>query len=262
MKKLLATLALVFSAGLAVQAQNNVGINTIPDASAALDVVATDKGMLVPRVTTAQRNAIATPARGLMVYDSTVNNFYYHNGTAWNAVGGNGGPSLQLFATSTNAQTKPIYGFGRYTFNFNNVVSGASASSWINSNTFTVPASMGGVYNINSLLLLTTYSVTTPPVIAPEVEITRGATTTVYYGVGAASTLFQGSTTDNTAGPGTGPSSAPYSYSRGMVNLMIPLQAGDIVKVYFRFSSQSTSSAQTVSFSTDGSSYLSIVKMN
>lgn len=42
---------------------------TTPNASSMLDVSSTSKGMLMPRMTTAQRKAIATPAQGLLVYD-------------------------------------------------------------------------------------------------------------------------------------------------------------------------------------------------
>ncbi|MBK6966740.1 MAG: hypothetical protein IPH20_23290 [Bacteroidales bacterium] len=42
-----------------------------PDNSAMLDVKSTNRGMLVPRMTTAQRTAIATPASGLLVFDNT-----------------------------------------------------------------------------------------------------------------------------------------------------------------------------------------------
>ena len=51
----------------------NVGINTTgnrPDTSAMLDVASTTKGMLAPRMTTAQRTAIYSPANGLLVYDT------------------------------------------------------------------------------------------------------------------------------------------------------------------------------------------------
>ena len=65
----------------------NVGINTItPDASAALDITATDKGVLVPRLTTTQRTSITTPATGLLVYDTTLGQFYFYNGSAWTAI--------------------------------------------------------------------------------------------------------------------------------------------------------------------------------
>lgn len=47
---------------------------------------AAKKGVLIPRMTTAQRNAIASPAKGLLVYDSTNKNFFFHNGTAWSPI--------------------------------------------------------------------------------------------------------------------------------------------------------------------------------
>lgn len=64
----------------------NIGINAtgaIPHPSAMLDVSATTKGMLVPRMSTAQRTAIPSPAKGLLVFDNDVNSFWFFNGTAW-----------------------------------------------------------------------------------------------------------------------------------------------------------------------------------
>jgi len=76
-------LCLLFVAMFA-NAQNNVGIGTsAPNSSSILDLSATDKGLLVPRVTQTQRQAIAAPATGLLVFDITVNCFYYYDGTAW-----------------------------------------------------------------------------------------------------------------------------------------------------------------------------------
>ncbi|QQR96516.1 MAG: tail fiber domain-containing protein [Bacteroidota bacterium] len=73
----------------------NVGINNpTPDASALLDMVSTDKGILIPRMTTTLRITIAAPATGLLVYDSDLNKFYFFNGIAWIAVGSNIGWSL------------------------------------------------------------------------------------------------------------------------------------------------------------------------
>jgi hypothetical protein len=65
------------------------GINTTtPDPSAILDVYSTNKGFLLPRLTTMQKDAIASPAVGLMVYqtDGTAG-FYYFNGTVWVYIG-------------------------------------------------------------------------------------------------------------------------------------------------------------------------------
>lgn len=69
-------------------AQGSVGIGTAtPNASAALDIVSTTKGVLVPRMTLAQRNAIATPSIGLLVYNTTDSRFDYWNGAKWVGVG-------------------------------------------------------------------------------------------------------------------------------------------------------------------------------
>ncbi|MEO8235503.1 MAG: hypothetical protein ABI549_08830 [Flavobacterium sp.] len=59
-----------------------VGIGTVtPNASSILDVTSTTKGMLTPRMTTAQKTAIATPTDGLIVYDTDLKSFYYYNST-------------------------------------------------------------------------------------------------------------------------------------------------------------------------------------
>jgi hypothetical protein len=65
----------------------NVGINTLhPNASAILDIESNNRGLLIPRMTAAQRTAIATPATGLMVFDTDANTFYFFNGTAWSGI--------------------------------------------------------------------------------------------------------------------------------------------------------------------------------
>lgn len=53
-----------------------------PETSAMLDVKSTDKGMLIPRVSTTERDAISSPAEGLFVYDTDEKCFYFYNGTA------------------------------------------------------------------------------------------------------------------------------------------------------------------------------------
>lgn len=62
----------------------NVLINTTTDIpSSKLTIASTTQGFLPPRMTTTQRNAIATPAAGLIVYDTTDNKHYGYNGTSW-----------------------------------------------------------------------------------------------------------------------------------------------------------------------------------
>lgn len=61
----------------------NVGIGTVsPNSSALLDIQSSNKGLLIPRVTTAQMNSIASPAKGLFVLDTTTNQLMINMGTA------------------------------------------------------------------------------------------------------------------------------------------------------------------------------------
>jgi hypothetical protein len=65
----------------------NVGVNTTsPNATAQFQVDATDKGLLPPRITTAARLGITSPASGLIVYDTNTNRLYCYDGTAWQAL--------------------------------------------------------------------------------------------------------------------------------------------------------------------------------
>jgi hypothetical protein len=61
-----------------------IGIGTnAPNASSSMEIASTTRGFLPPRMTTTQRNAIASPAAGLIVYDTTLNLPHFFNGTIW-----------------------------------------------------------------------------------------------------------------------------------------------------------------------------------
>ena len=84
--KYISLLLLIFCMATPDLMAQNIGINAtgaIPHSSAMLDVSATDKGMLVPLMSSAQRTAIATPAKGLLVFDNDTGSFWFYNGTAW-----------------------------------------------------------------------------------------------------------------------------------------------------------------------------------
>lgn len=96
-----------------LQAQNTfpstgaAGIGTTtPNASSLLDIKSTTKGLLMPRMTAAQRNAITAPATGLMIYQTnSTPGFYYYTGTSWQAVKQN------AWNVTGNAGTTPSVNF-------------------------------------------------------------------------------------------------------------------------------------------------------
>ena len=62
-------------------------VNSITtDASAIFKIDSTNQGFLPPRMTTTQKNAIATPAAGLLVYDSTLNKLCVRTASAWETI--------------------------------------------------------------------------------------------------------------------------------------------------------------------------------
>ena len=94
--KLFTALFTMFIMGMGIiNAQDNVAINATgasPAASAMLDVTSTDKGLLIPRMTSGQRTSISSPAEGLMVYDTGTDSFwYYHPVDGWTEIGAGGG---------------------------------------------------------------------------------------------------------------------------------------------------------------------------
>src|ERR1700760_2929585 len=67
----------------------SVAINadsSLPDPSAILDIKSNAKGVLIPRMTQTQRDGIATPALGLLIYQTdNTPGLYFFNGSAWSA---------------------------------------------------------------------------------------------------------------------------------------------------------------------------------
>ena len=83
MKKIV--LSLLVFASLVSKAQVGIGVAT-PDIapSAQLEVKSTTKGLLSPRMTEAQKNAISNPATGLLIYQTDgTSGFYFYNGSIW-----------------------------------------------------------------------------------------------------------------------------------------------------------------------------------
>ncbi len=121
-----------FSTGLRAQtntfpATGSAGIGTTtPVASAAIEINSTTQGLLAPRMTKTQRDAIVAPASGLLIYQTNSQpGFYYYNGSAWTALASKGAnTSLSNLAatTSINAPLLP---------NANNTLDlGSTTNNW------------------------------------------------------------------------------------------------------------------------------------
>ena len=63
----------------------NVGVGTTaPNSTAILDLSSTTQGVLIPRMTAAQKAAISSPANGLLIFQTDApSDFYYYNGSSW-----------------------------------------------------------------------------------------------------------------------------------------------------------------------------------
>jgi hypothetical protein len=94
MKKTVQLIFVWLMISVSALAQDNMGIGTLtPDPSAILEVSSTNKGVLLPRLTSAQKNGIASPAQGLFIFDTTTESFWYYDGTQWVEALGPQGPT-------------------------------------------------------------------------------------------------------------------------------------------------------------------------
>ena len=187
-RKILTVILMVLALSTNAFSQSpGVAINTdgaTPHASAMLDVSSTAKGFLPPRMTNSQKNAIASPVAGLLIWCSncgTSGELQIYNGTIWtNFVGG---------AASAGKPDAPTIGTA--------TVSGVSGTATIS---FTAPVSNGGS-------AITSYTATSSP----------GGLTTTLNQAGSGTITFTGLTNGTaytftvtaTNSVGTGAASAP-----------------------------------------------------
>lgn len=96
---------LQFALFISMSFYSQVGINTTePDDSSVLDVFSTSKGLLMPRLTTEERDNIVFPATGLMIYNSTLDDGQMNIGSSllpsWVGFKGQGGPTINSISAN------------------------------------------------------------------------------------------------------------------------------------------------------------------
>ena len=113
MKKIILSFLLLSS--FFIHAQVGIGVATANiNASAQLEVASTTKGFLPPRMTYAQKIAIASPPQGLMIYCTncgTNGEPEYYNGVAWVNMAGGTAASVPITLGSTHEGGKVFYIF-------------------------------------------------------------------------------------------------------------------------------------------------------
>jgi len=118
-----------------ITSNGNVGIGTTtPDITAQVDIAAgsNNKGLLIPRMTTAQRNAIVNPALSLFIFNTTTNCFEAYVNGAWNTVSCPSACTPPATPGSITGTTCVAAGQAGYTFSISTV-------TYANSYTWTVP---------------------------------------------------------------------------------------------------------------------------
>ncbi|NQT76697.1 MAG: hypothetical protein HQ565_03210 [Bacteroidetes bacterium] len=106
-KKIIWGILVIFLFPIIIEAQNVVITDDdsyIPDNSAMLDIKSLDKGLLIPRMTQAQRDAIILPATALLIYQTDNNPGYYYYEGNWEIVGSASADNLGDHTATQNIQ--------------------------------------------------------------------------------------------------------------------------------------------------------------
>jgi hypothetical protein len=162
-----------------------IGALTV-DASAILDLVSTTKGLLIPRMTTAQKNAIADE-EALLVYDTDLGDFDYNDGADWQSVG----KYEALCIPASDEVTALATGAGKMTFHMpyamklSEVFAGLTTPQAANGGggIFTVDVNEAGSSILSTEITIdnteeTSLTAATPPVIS-DVDLAKGAKITI-----------------------------------------------------------------------------------
>ena len=160
MKKLFTLLALTIT--LSMNAQ--VGINNdFPDASSALDITSTTAGLLIPRMTNAQRQAISSPAAGLQVFvtDFDGGRFMFYDGTEWGTLSfTEKRPDAPIIGTATLGNAQAIVPFTAPSSDGSSAITSYTATSNPGGITGTLSQAGSGSITVTGLTNGTAYTFT------------------------------------------------------------------------------------------------------
>jgi len=169
---------------------NNVGVGTSsPASSAILDIQSSAKGMAIPRMSLAERNAIVNPIIGLEIFNTTTGCFNFYTGSSWkqicgdcdfsNPIVGNNGPicegaTLNLTATSISGATYQWSGPNGFTSTDQNpVITNAVAAA---SGSYSVAVTLNGCTSQPQSTVATVNATPATPVASNDGPICEGST--------------------------------------------------------------------------------------
>jgi uncharacterized protein (TIGR02145 family) len=144
MKNYIFSTVLVVFGVLSTLAQVGIG-TTSPNANAALEVASTSQGMLFPRMTSAQRDAIGNPAKGLTIYNTTLNSLQTNTGTS-------GTPIWKIWDgrnPATNG-TADVSSYSCSTASTGNMSAGVAIEAGTVTQTITATVTRTGTYTIST----------------------------------------------------------------------------------------------------------------
>jgi len=161
MKKFITLLVAVL---LTASTYCQVGIGTTsPEASSALDITSTTKGLLIPRMTNAQRLAISNPVAGLQVFVTDFNGgtFMFHNGTIWGTLAlGSSASDAPIIGTAVAVNAQATVSFTAPSSNGGLTITSYTATSSPGEHTGTVSQSGSGSITVTGLTNGTAYTFT------------------------------------------------------------------------------------------------------